>query len=65
MQKANLKKGDVIRHEFVSKDQLIATAKFLNKELQGKEKRIIFYHLAPEVLSNYNYADLQEVIAAF
>ncbi|MNN86216.1 hypothetical protein D3C81_2036010 [compost metagenome] len=65
MQKANLKKGDVIRHEFVSKDQLIATAKFLNKELQGKENRIIFYHLAPEVISNYSYADLQEVIATF
>lgn len=65
LQKANLKKGDVIRHEFITKEQLIATAKFLNKELQGKEKRIIFYHLAPEVLSNYNYADLQEVIAAF
>lgn len=65
LQKANLKKGDVIRHEFITKEQLIATAKFLNKELQGKEKRIIFYHLAPEVLSNYNYADLQQVIAAF
>lgn len=65
LQKANLKKGDVIRHEFVSKDQLIATAKFLNKELQGKENRIIFYHLAPEVISNYSYADLQEVIATF
>ncbi|WGQ12620.1 hypothetical protein [Sphingobacterium faecium] len=65
LQKANLKKGDVIRHEFVTKEQLIATAKFLKKELQGKENRIIFYHLAPEVISNYSYADLQEVIAAF
>lgn len=65
LQKANLKKGDVIRHEFITKEQLIATAKFLNKELKGKEKRIIFYHLAPEVLSNYSYADLQEIIAAF
>lgn len=65
LQKANLKKGDVIRHEFISKEQLMATAKFLNKELKGKEKRIIFYHLAPEVISNYSYADLQEVIAAF
>lgn len=65
LQKANLKKGDVIRHEFVSKEQLIATAKFLKKELQVKDNRIIFYHLAPEFLSNYSYTDLQEVIAAF
>ncbi|UIR55836.1 hypothetical protein LZQ00_16440 [Sphingobacterium sp. SRCM116780] len=65
LEKANLKKGDVIRHEFVTKEQLILTAKFLNKELQGKENRIIFYHLAPEIVSQYTYADLQEIIAAF
>ncbi|MDH5828570.1 hypothetical protein QFY99_18225 [Sphingobacterium faecium] len=65
LEKDSLKKGDVIRHEYVPNEQLVETAKFISKALDGKQNSIIFFHLAPEVVSNYETADLQKIISAF
>ena len=63
--KANLKKGDVIRFEQVTQDDLLQTAKFLRGELKGKKHQIIFYHLDQATLANHGNAELQEIIRAF
>lgn len=63
--KANLKKGDVLRYEQVTKEDLIQTAKYLNKELKDKEQHIIFDHLDQNILAKYPDADLKEIIDAF
>ncbi|WP_346088587.1 hypothetical protein [Sphingobacterium ginsenosidimutans] len=63
--KANLKKGDVVRFEQVTQDDLLQTAKFLRGELKGKKHQIIFYHLDQATLANHGNAELQEIIRAF
>jgi hypothetical protein len=63
--KANLKKGDVVRFEKVTQNDLLQTAKFLRGELKGKKHQIIFYHLDQATLANHGNAELQEIIRAF
>lgn len=63
--KANLKKGDVVRFEKVTQNDLLQTAKFLRGELKGKKHQIIFYHLDQATLANHDNAELQEIIRAF
>ncbi len=65
LSKANLKKGDVIRFESSNEADLLQTAKFLKGELEGKEHRIIFYHLDQATLANHGNAELQKIIATF
>lgn len=63
--KANLKKGDVVRFEKVTQNDLLQTAKFLRGELKGKKHQLIFYHLDQATLANHGNAELQEIIRAF
>ncbi|MFU1858027.1 hypothetical protein ACK8HY_13505 [Sphingobacterium sp. NGMCC 1.201703] len=63
--KANLKRGDIVRFEKVTKNDLLQTAKFLRGELKGKKHQIIFYHLDQATLANHGNAELQEIISAF
>lgn len=63
--KANLKKGDIVRFEKVTQNDLLQTAKFLRGELKGKKHQIIFYHLDQATLANHGNAELQEIISAF
>ncbi|MCW8312640.1 hypothetical protein K7A41_15515 [Sphingobacterium sp. InxBP1] len=63
--KANLRKGDVIRFEKVSKEDLLQTAKFLKGQLKGKKHQIIYYHLDQATLANHGNAELQEITRAF
>ncbi|MDM1296782.1 hypothetical protein HX021_21065 [Sphingobacterium sp. N143] len=63
--RANLKKGDIVRYERATQDDLLQTAKFLRSELKGKEHQIIFYHLDQATLAHHGNAELQEIIRAF
>lgn len=58
---AGLQKNDIIRHEFVSTEDLQATTKFLKKELKAKPANIIFYHLDPEVMGKFSYEELSQI----
>ncbi|MFF5383816.1 hypothetical protein [Pedobacter suwonensis] len=62
---AGLKKGDVIRWEQVSADDLLLSSKFLSRYLSPRERNIVFYHLDIDLLKHFTNEDLQKVIADF
>jgi len=57
-----LKKNDIVRHEYVNSKELQETSKFLQKNLKTPTSTVIFYHLDPDVISNFTTHDLQQII---
>lgn len=62
---AGLKRGDVIRWEEISIEDLLETSRFLSKNLKSEERNLVFYHLDTDLLEYYTDEDFQKVIAYF
>ena len=62
---AGLKRGDVIRWEEISIEDLLETSRFLSKNLKSEERNLVFYHLDTDLLKYYTDEDFQKVIAYF
>jgi hypothetical protein len=62
---AGLKKGDVVRWEQISPEDLLTTSKFLSRYLSPRERNLVFYHLDTDLLKHFTNEDLQKVIANF
>ncbi|SER75061.1 hypothetical protein [Pedobacter rhizosphaerae] len=62
---AGLKKGDVVRWEEITADDLLATSKFLSRYLKPDDRNLVFYHLDTDLLKHYTHDDFQKVIANF
>jgi len=62
---AGLKKGDVVRWERISPEDLLATSKFLSRYLAPRDRNLVFYHLDTDLLKHFTHEDLQKVIANF
>lgn len=62
---ARLKRGDVIRWEEISAEDLLATSSFLSRYLKPEERNLVFYHLDTDLLKHFTDEDFQKVIANF
>lgn len=62
---AGLKKGDVVRWEQISPDDLLVTSKFLSRYLAPRDRNLVFYHLDTDLLKHFTNENLQKVIANF
>jgi len=62
---AGLKRGDVIRWEQISSEDLHATSKFLSRYLSPRDRNLVFYHLDTDLLKHFTNEHLQKVIADF
>jgi hypothetical protein len=62
---AGLKKGDVVRWEEITPDDLLASSKFLSRYLKPDERNLVFYHLDIDLLKHHTHDDFQKVIANF
>ncbi|NTE03542.1 hypothetical protein G6M26_07295 [Agrobacterium tumefaciens] len=62
---AGLKRGDVIRWEEISAEDLLSTSKFLSRYLNPEERNLVFYHLDIDLLKHFTNEDFQKVIANF
>ena len=62
---AGLKRGDLIRWEEISLDQLLASSDFLSRYLKPEERNILFYHLDTDLLKTFTHDDLEKVIDNF
>lgn len=62
---AGLKRGDVIRWEEISIEDLLETSRFLSQNLKSEERNLVFYHLDTDLLEYYTDEDFQKVIAYF
>jgi hypothetical protein len=62
---AGLKKGDVVRWEQISPEDLLTTSKFLSRSLAPSERNLVFYHLDTDLLKHFTNENFQKVIANF
>jgi hypothetical protein len=62
---AGLKKGDVVRWEQISPEDLLTTSKFLSRSLAPRERNLVFYHLDTDLLKHFTNENFQKVIANF
>jgi hypothetical protein len=62
---AGLKRGDIIRWEDISAEELLETSGFLARHLKPADRNIVFYHLDTNLLKQFTDEDLQKVIAKF
>ncbi|RZK18976.1 MAG: hypothetical protein EOO86_08805 [Pedobacter sp.] len=62
---AGLKRGDVIRWEEISTEDLFATSSFLSRYLKPEERNLVFYHLDTDLLKHFTDEDFRKVIANF
>ncbi|WP_316846119.1 hypothetical protein [Pedobacter psychrodurus] len=62
---AGLKRGDVIRWEQISPEDLLATSKFLSRYLSPRDRNLVFYHLDTYLLKHFTNEHLQKIIANF
>lgn len=62
---AGLKKNDMVRWEYVSREQLFQAADFLSAYLPSSTFNLAFYHLDEQLLNDFKYDDLQKVIHRF
>ncbi|WP_421941416.1 hypothetical protein [Pedobacter sp.] len=62
---AGLKKGDAVRWEEITPDDLLASSKFLSRYLKPDDRNLVFYHLDIDLLKHYTHDDFQKVIANF
>jgi hypothetical protein len=60
-----LKRGDIIRWEDISAEELLETAGFLARHLKSADRNIVFYHLDTNLLKHFTDEDLRKVIAKF
>jgi len=62
---AGLKRGDVVRWERISAEDLLVTSKFLSRYLSPRERNLVFYHLDTDLLKHFTNENLKKVIANF
>ncbi|MFD2583234.1 hypothetical protein ACFSR6_12110 [Pedobacter vanadiisoli] len=62
---AGLKRGDVVRWEQISPEDLLASSKFLSRYLASRDRNLVFYHLDTDLLKHFTHENLQKVIANF
>ncbi len=62
---AGLKRGDVIRWEEITTEDLLATSSFLSRYLKPEERNLVFYHLDTDLLKHFTDEDFRKVIANF
>jgi len=60
-----LLRGDEIRLERLSADQLVAAASYIQKYLSSDTLKIIYFHLDEPTLKHYTYEDLAKTAAVF
>ena len=60
-----LKRGDIIRWEDISAEELLETAGFLARHLKPADRNVVFYHLDTNLLKHFTDEELQKVIAKF
>jgi hypothetical protein len=63
--KAGLKKGDLVRIEKISADDLFEASRFLSRYLPAENRNLVFYHLDSNILKNFTNEDLQKIIDNF
>ncbi|MEP6712172.1 MAG: hypothetical protein ABJA37_07150 [Ferruginibacter sp.] len=59
------KKGDFLRNEKSSYDEIIAAAKIINNKLPGKNFRVSLFHLDSLTLSKYSNNELENIYRIF
>jgi hypothetical protein len=60
-----LLRGDEIRQEELSADQLLSAANYIQKYLSSDTVNIIYFHLDEPTLKHYTYHDLEKTAAVF
>ncbi|AMR33996.1 hypothetical protein A0256_22375 [Mucilaginibacter sp. PAMC 26640] len=60
-----LLRGDEIRWENLSADQLLSTANYIQKFISSDTVNIIYFHLNEQTLKQYTYEDLEKTAAVF
>jgi hypothetical protein len=63
--KFGLLRGDEIRLERISADQLFASASYIQKYLSTDTLKIIYFHLDEPMLKHYTYENLSKAAAVF
>ncbi|MFC3560874.1 hypothetical protein [Pedobacter jamesrossensis] len=62
---AGLRKGDVIRWEEISLNDLLVSSHFLSRYLNPEDRNLVFYHLDTDLLKTFKHDNLQKVIDNF
>jgi hypothetical protein len=60
-----LRKGDKIRHEFVTPEQLILAAQICSEALNQTQPNIIFFHWDKQILQHHDNTIFEKTIACF
>ncbi|WP_443944803.1 hypothetical protein ACJVDH_18075 [Pedobacter sp. AW1-32] len=63
--KAGLKRGDEVRWEEITTDDLLKTSDFLSRYLKPEERNLVFYHLDINLLKHFPHESFQKIIAHF
>lgn len=60
-----LKRGDDIRWESITAEQLKTTASYIRKHIESDTVNVIYFHLNEPTIKHYNYETLEETAALF
>ncbi|PLK42766.1 hypothetical protein [Emticicia sp. TH156] len=61
----SLRKGDLIRTEEVTYDELLKGSKAISKQISTQKLTFVFYYLDPEITSHYSHEQLCQIFLSF
>lgn len=61
----HFKKGDVLRYENCSYDNLVKAASLLKQKLPNRQPRLVLYHLDSIILSKYSAHEIEAIFNSF